>query len=965
MGMKTTPGRTTRADVDLRGLLGMSPVTTSSVARQIGSLFDGGSVAGMSDRQLIERFNNERESMGDAAFAALVTRHGGMVWHVCRELLGDRHHAEDAFQAVFLVLARKARSIRNPDLLGNWLYGVAVRTARKAQGQIARRRKNEEADRMNRRSDGSNSAIELVVEPADRPVLLREQAEVLYSEINRLPSPFRLPIVLCYLEGLTLDEAAHRLKCPAGTVRSRLARACDKLRRGLIHRGVALPAVALTAALDTRPASASVLSSLCDITTKAAMNFVASGTAAPAVTFLAQEVLISMFVNRLKFAVSTLIVLGAAAVGAGLLAQAPARQTGKPDLLPIAKADDAIVKPAPGRMFVVGRVVDPAGKPMARIPVEVIGRPRRAYSVAEGFGSSVLLGRSETDGAGCFRLDAPRTTSVGFYDDIYVLTAALGFGIGWAALNADAEQPTAEVCLHSEQIIRGRLVDVNGQPTAGVELRIDGFGEAKNLGLWSETSLYTAAPEEARTWPRRPRTDEHGRFELRGVGRGHFVSFLVDDLRFAQQWLGVATDDHDGPKEVTLALEPPKIIEGRILATDTGQPIPFAAIDIGADRKTGIWPSKFRADARGQFRANAHPADHFTINAFPPEGLPYLSAKVGFDWTKGAVKREIDVKLSRGVAITGNVTEEGTGRALAGASVQYLAIDASADCNAGWEAMVASKNDGSYQIVVPPGKGHLLVFGPTADFVLEVIGGQMLFEGKPGGERHYAHKIVAYETTASNSPHVINAALRPGQTVKGRVTGPKGETIAHATILTPLYIEPFNPTWRGDAGFQRHARDGRFELHGLEPGQSARAYFLDADHQWGAAVELSGKRDDEEVTVPLQLNGQAKARFIGLAGQPVANWVPRIEIVVTPGPTARRGVLSADAGRLIQVDPKHYWRPHPLVTDADGRVTFPDLIPGALYRISDFGPNSGWQERDFTVKPDETLDLGDILIEKP
>ena len=246
----------------------MSPVTTPSVVRQIGSLFDGGSVAGLSDRQLLERFNDRRDATGETAFAALVARHGPMVLHVCRQLLGDRHHAEDAFQAVFLVLARKARSIRDPDLLGNWLYGVALRTARKARAQLARRRKHEEGDAMSR----PGTLVEPMVEPAERPVLAREQAEILHSEIDRLPGPFRLPVVLCYLEGLTLDEAARRLKCPAGTVRSRLARACDKLRRGLTRRGVVVSAAGLAAALSPRAASAAVSSPLCDMTTRAAIR---------------------------------------------------------------------------------------------------------------------------------------------------------------------------------------------------------------------------------------------------------------------------------------------------------------------------------------------------------------------------------------------------------------------------------------------------------------------------------------------------------------------------------------------------------------------------------------------------------------------------------------------------------------------------------------------------------------------
>src|SRR5580700_1853233 len=126
----------------------MAYAATGSVIRQIESLFEGSSVAGLTDRQLLERFIARRDSAGEAAFAALVHRHGPMVLDVCRQLLGDLHHAEDAFQAVFLVLARKAGVIRDPDLLGAWLYGVAVRTARKARSRLARLRRNEGRDAM-------------------------------------------------------------------------------------------------------------------------------------------------------------------------------------------------------------------------------------------------------------------------------------------------------------------------------------------------------------------------------------------------------------------------------------------------------------------------------------------------------------------------------------------------------------------------------------------------------------------------------------------------------------------------------------------------------------------------------------------------------------------------------------------------------------------------------------------------
>jgi RNA polymerase sigma factor (sigma-70 family) len=176
-------------------------VASPAVVRQIESLFDGGSIAGMTDRQLIERFTTGGDATGEAAFAALVRRHGPMVLGICYQLLGDRHHAEDVFQAVFLVLARKAHSIRDPELLGNWLYGVTLRAARKAKVRLLSRRKFEE------RSSMMHPDVDSDV-PAVEPVVAREQAEALHDEIRRLPVAFRLPIVLCYFEGLTVEEAA-------------------------------------------------------------------------------------------------------------------------------------------------------------------------------------------------------------------------------------------------------------------------------------------------------------------------------------------------------------------------------------------------------------------------------------------------------------------------------------------------------------------------------------------------------------------------------------------------------------------------------------------------------------------------------------------------------------------------------------------------------------------------------------
>src|SRR5579883_2419997 len=365
----------------------MTHVATGSVVRQLGALFAGGTAAGLSDRQLLERYAaGGQDSAGEAAFAALVARHGPMVLGVCRQVLGDAQHAEDAFQAVFLVLARKARSIRHPDLLGNWLYGVAIRTARCARQQIARRRRREEGRAMTGPGAGSFAPAEPTAPPADRPAIDREQAEAIHGEVDRLPRAFRLPVVLCYFEGLTLDEAARRLRCPAGTLRSRLARAREKLRSALARRGIIVPVAALGVALAPRSASASVPPLLCETTTRAALAFAARNTAAggalsaPAAA-LAQEVLTTMLIHKLRLVVITALALAAIATGTGYLALALASaREGKPPGEPIAQPARTEPRrpdppgPAEGRMTVTGRVLDPDGRPVAGALVDLVAR---------------------------------------------------------------------------------------------------------------------------------------------------------------------------------------------------------------------------------------------------------------------------------------------------------------------------------------------------------------------------------------------------------------------------------------------------------------------------------------------------------------------------------------------------------------------------------------------------------------
>jgi RNA polymerase sigma factor (sigma-70 family) len=270
-----------------------------------------GDAAAMSDGQLLERFLARRE---EAAFEAIVRRHGPMVLGVCRRVLRNGHDAEDAFQATFLVLVRKATSIVPRELVGNWLYGVAYRTALKARSMAARRRVVEGQVRDMSRSEA--------LDPGARLDLQTQ----LDQELNRLPDKYRAPVILCELEGKSRRDAAIQLGIAEGTLSSRLARARQMLARRLSGPAGVLSAGAVSVALATQTASAVVPAPLLASTVKAGALF-ALGEAATVVTSakvaaLTHGVLKAMFLTKLKTATAFLVMASVLALTVGAIGPA-------------------------------------------------------------------------------------------------------------------------------------------------------------------------------------------------------------------------------------------------------------------------------------------------------------------------------------------------------------------------------------------------------------------------------------------------------------------------------------------------------------------------------------------------------------------------------------------------------------------------------------------------------------------
>jgi RNA polymerase sigma factor (sigma-70 family) len=321
-----------------------------------------------SDATLLGRFIAGRD---ERAFAALVGRHGPLVLHVCRRVLGNGEDAEDAFQATFLVLARKAPHLRHREALPAWLHGVAHRVALKARSA---------------RTNPQRTARPLTASPADpRPDPLaelsgRELLTIIDEELRRLAEVYRLPVILCCLEGRSLEEAARQLGWTLGSVKGRLERGRARLHQRLVRRGLTLSAALAAAELPRGTASAAEVARLAVGTVRGAVLF---GTRSPAAAegastkaaALAGATLRDVALVKLKIAATLL--LATCLLAAGFVLQRPAPEVPSS---PLASADrmdrDAPAtlgndRPRASRdqadvpIDVRGRVLDPAGQPFA------------------------------------------------------------------------------------------------------------------------------------------------------------------------------------------------------------------------------------------------------------------------------------------------------------------------------------------------------------------------------------------------------------------------------------------------------------------------------------------------------------------------------------------------------------------------------------------------------------------------
>jgi RNA polymerase sigma factor (sigma-70 family) len=962
-----------------------------AAVRQFQRLIDAGTAIGLTDDQLLARFVSHRD---DVAFEMLVERHGPMVLSVCRGMLKDPNDAQDGFQATFLVLVRKAGSIRAGVSLGSWLYRVAYNMALQINAEAARRQ------RIERRAGEMANPIDTNAPKAS------ELIPALYEEVNKLPEKYRMPVVLCHLEEMTHAQAARQLGWSEGAVRGRVARAREVLRRRLARRGLVLSAGAVASVLAERSASAmgaALPAAWVDGTVKAAMAIaagqaVAAGAvAASAVTF-SDTMVRSLFMTKLKVGAAALLAAGGAAF---VVALAAGTDGGAMHKDPPPTRDRAAAKPViteadvkkPGDASrpasFTGRVVDPENRPVIGARLYVT----ESYDIDGVSPPAIARARSAADGGFSFRVpldQAKRSRRSAEATLPTVVAIADGFGPGFGL--APDETGSYTIRLARDDIaVEGRILDTEGRPVAGGRVQVVSISwvPEKDLSRWREAlrsgePAYPLYHSLLKTWSSGPggelfaatKTGPDGRFTLRGIGRERIAGILIEGPSIRTTIENVVTGRDTtvrvqdfGPGSLSFPVtyygarfdhvaEPSRPITGVVRDIDTGKPL--AGVIVRNTRFLGN-PARYirtTTDAEGRYRLEGLmlltgqiPRDDEVL-AKAPEGQPYLSNIQSIIEPIETKTINRNFALKRGIWIKGRVIDKATRQPHA-ASVDYFlfkdnphASEAARLRGRYGTGQYWAAADGTFRVIGIPGRALLCARAGDDDYRMGV-----------GAERIKEKKMTISLETISlipdtifvNNFHVLKEinppegvdevtfelALDRGEVVKGRVLDPEGRPLAGAQ---PRGLADWWDTWTGPLP------TAEFEVTGLASGDARQLAFLHRERRLSGSLILRGEFQGP-IEVKLEPWGTVTGRLVDEAGQPRAG-------VELGWPSNQKRRVEEGPGSL----PEH------AKTDADGRFRLEGLAPGLRYELQILG-NGGFYGavfKELTVKAGETRDLGDV-----
>jgi RNA polymerase sigma factor (sigma-70 family) len=935
-----------------------------------------------SDEQLLHAFLDRRD---DSAFAVLVHRHGPMVMGVCRRVLGHQQDAEDAFQATFLVLARNAAALHKKTALAGFLHGTAYRTALTAKRAAARRRKHERQAPVRQADDLSGE------------LLWREVRTLLDEEIARLPEIYRSVFVLCCLEGGSQAEAARRLGLKEATVSSRLAGARKRLQTRLSRRGVELTALLAAATLTTESASALPAALLTKTIEDAVSPAVAAlANSGPSIFGIGKAKLAMLLLTASLLGGSGVLVHFRQAAGNGA---PPAAEKAKPQpqARPAAKKDQETATFA-------GLVLDPDGKPVGG--AKVVFYQRRPDNVLPDFFPAPTMGTTDADGRFRFTGNVHLNAPVRNYRPLLILTAHVpGYGPAAVRTNSPDELKDRTLRLVKDDVaIRGRILNLEGRPIAGVTVRPVAVvaTAAGDLGRLIETieanKNRADLPEDCRPnisflaaaagLTQTTKTDNEGKFTLSGFGRERIVALRLDGPTIATSLLNAMT--RKGPTvratrppsgdRILGGLMPPKplheppathvytygnlfdfvvgpgmVVEGTVRDQDTGKPIAGVVVRHGLGRDSAYnfgWAKEelaTKTDAAGCYRLAGLPRTasgaYQAIQFVSPRDQPYLPVGFSPPATEFGKPANLEVGLKRGVWAKGRVTDKVTGRPVQ-AVVEYFAFADNPELRGikGLRSsqVVSSKKDGSFAFAVLRGRGIVAV---QTD---EMRRGTYLYgqgEDTISGPRDM--RIESFITR----PYMCR--FQKFNTLVGIEPDAKVESVACDVQLDPgktVQGTILDPEGKPLAGASiRGPFLSLVELRDLPSAEFAipavnprkpEAYFFEHPKRNLAAAVILKGDEPAGFTVKMKPTATIKGRIVTEQGEPVRN-------------TDIHGHLEAGQLNMTRDWNGFFWGR----TDAEGRFKIEGLLAGV--KLGGYGGNLF---KNLTLQPGEVRNLGDIKI---
>jgi RNA polymerase sigma factor (sigma-70 family) len=896
-----------------------------------------------------------------------------MVLGICRRVLHHLQDAEDAFQATFILLARRCADIRKQESLASWLHGVAYRMALNARRSASRRRKYE--------------GRVPPAPPFDRTAELewREVQAFLDDEIQRLPEIYRTPFILFYLENRKQADIARQLEIKESTVWRRLAHARRLLQERLSRRGVTLPAVlclvGVSAGAATAAVPGSLVSSVVQASTLSATGSAFADVASAEVMALLEEGHQAMTLSKFKLAKFLLLAVGVLGTGFGLaLNQYPsvrgtemvreqslqsqrASQPAAADSRVPHKKENDVARETKAKEVVEvrGRVLDPDGRPVAGAKLYLGSREKEPRHPLRATGDS--------DGRFTFRY--PRSGSPGNYSaaqapPLKVLAVAQGYGCAWESVGSADKELTLR--LVKDAAVGGRIVDADGRPVANAKLAVDGvaaFTGAKKSGIvFVHTLPYTDYPWDAANGWLGPlpaqgivlMTSADGRFSLTGVGPNRIVSLHLEAPGIATTDLGVVSG---APVQHVAVQSRP--IRGVVRDKISGQPLAGATVSVAL--ATGWWANAFDEDpdeklrwgktitdkdGRYELLGLAKPLNFKVLEVKPAQGQLYFRREVELGDTPGLAALVADIDMVQGVTVRGNVTDKATHKPIAGARVVYYALWGNPFVSR--EALYSgaiTEPDGSYVLTVHTGPGVIGVICRNPDAYMPALvtakeqndffrvplpdrGSDRLLTTSVGTGKHPLmqadyNALVLLEPKEGDKALVKDIALERALERKGRIVGPDGHPIPGVTVsgLSP-----------GVRGISETLEGAEFTVRGINPRAKRLLTFQHKEKNLGYCLKELPDEKLGPLTIKLQPCGSISGRIVDADGMPVV------------------------ASRRVFVGPAALeW----LTLDKEGRFHVKGLLPGLEYSVND--DKRAFILRDaVVVESGKNKDLGDIQV---